>query len=554
MMVLSGQKFDGAMEAGIIQIKLPGSATQEQVHQVYLAARGTWPGKISGHTTKNGIMHIVVPRKTALQVAMKVNKALGNKYEVKYGEGYYSFPQKEDYDYASEQGILSGKLPSTREDASELRAEASRLIQSELAKRGVRFSIKRDELDRAGSAVAGTTLGRQGGSERPDVDGDRTDGIGSTGSVREGSRPGAVNAIGIHYSGQQRESISSSHFGTGLSGAEEARVAQARDPRIKQRIYFYVNTGRGINPEAGVGSHAHRFELTNLYDLHADPLDIVAKYGNDLSAFESAVIDAGFNGYLSQLHGIAVLLGQRVVTPDYIGSGIKPAVPLAGRAEPSLADRHDLPSGRMKGSEWQKALPEMDLSHLDQDAYYYKDALLERPRFSAARTSAFYSQLARAVEQAPDRIFGPAQQVKLWLLSNAGKLGVKRDEIQWTGITDWLDGQKGKVSKGDIAEYLRTGGVRVEEVMLGKGGKIVAAVVRRRLEEEIERLADDVSSDYWYDTLYEQAAAQGVELSDLDMVEREELLDRRVARCLQGGHDAGRGREHRRQGNSWEDR
>ncbi len=344
-----------------------------------------------------------------------------------------------------------------------------------------------------------------------------------------------------------------------MNSEELERVRNSQDSRLKHRIYFYVNGGRGINPEQGVGAHAHQAELHHLYDLESDPRDfgLIA----DSNERESKILDSGYSGTVAPSRGIAVLIGPRSIPVEYKGYG-RPEVAQTERAEPSaygkaqrtLADRHDLPSGRMKGSEWQKALPEMDLSHLDQDAYYYKDALLERPRFSAARTSAFYSQLARAVEQAPDRIFGPAQQVKLWLLSNAGKLGVKRDEIQWTGITDWLDGQKGKVSKGDIAEYLRTGGVRVEEVMLGKGGKIVAAVVRRRLEEEIERLADDVSSDYWYDTLYEQAAAQGVELSDLDMVEREELLDRRVARCLQGGHDAGRGREHRRQGNSWEDR
>lgn len=392
MMVLSGQKFDGAMDAGIIQINLPGSATQEQVHQVYLAARGTWPGKISGHTTKNGIMHIVVPRKTALQVAMKVNKALGNKYEVKYGEGYYSFPQKEDYDYASEQGILSGKLPSTREDASELRAEASRLIQSELAKRGVRFSNQRQAPDAASGGLDGRVPEGEIEQSRPDGASGQGAG-GGRAATDQGSKPGSISGLGVHYSANQRKTLVSSFFGSGLKGAELERVKSASDDRIKHRIYFYLNTGRGINPEVGVGSHAHTLKLDNIYDMTADQLDL--RVGRDLSEFESALIDAGYDGYMTQESGIAVLLGQRVVTPDYIGSGIKPAVPLAGRAEPSaygkaqqaLADRHDLPSGQMKGKEWQKALPEMDLSHLDQDAYYYKDALLERPRFSAQRLS-----------------------------------------------------------------------------------------------------------------------------------------------------------------------
>ena len=92
MMVLSGQKFDGAMDAGIIQIELPKIFTKARCISLSGGA-GTWP-KDQRTSTKDGIMHIVVPRKTALQVAMKVNKALGNKYPVHYAEGYYAFPQR----------------------------------------------------------------------------------------------------------------------------------------------------------------------------------------------------------------------------------------------------------------------------------------------------------------------------------------------------------------------------------------------------------------------------------------------------------------------------
>ena len=38
----------------------------------------------------------------------------------------------------------------------------------------------------------------------------------------------------------------------------------------------------------------------------------------------------------------------------------------------------------------------------------------------------FYSQLQRAFEQAPDRVFGPSAQVKAWLASNAGKMRARR--------------------------------------------------------------------------------------------------------------------------------
>ena len=92
-------------------------------------------------------------------------------------------------------------------------------------------------------------------------------------------------------------------------------------------------------------------------------------------------------------------------------------------------------------------------------------------RYSPEPAPAFYSQLARSFERAPDRIYGPAQQVKAWLASNAAKLGVKQDEIQWTGINEWLDLQgKTKVTKQQVLDYLAQGGVKVEEVMKGSRG------------------------------------------------------------------------------------
>ena len=54
-------------------------------------------------------------------------------------------------------------------------------------------------------------------------------------------------------------------------------------------------------------------------------------------------------------------------------------------AQRAPRDRRDLPSGRMKAAGGRRQLPEMDLSHLDTDAYYYKDASAGRPRFSKFR-------------------------------------------------------------------------------------------------------------------------------------------------------------------------
>jgi hypothetical protein len=100
----------------------------------------------------------------------------------------------------------------------------------------------------------------------------------------------------------------------------------------------------------------------------------------------------------------------------------------------------------------------------------------EKPLLSEKREvekqPAFYSQLARSIEQVPAKIDnGPATQWKLWLQSNAGKLGIKSEEIKWSGITDYLDLMgKQKVSKEQIGEYLAQNGVKVTEVEKASNG------------------------------------------------------------------------------------
>ena len=162
-------------------------------------------------------------------------------------------------------------------------------------------------------------------SARSDAAGDRRDR-----GVPEGSEqgsptygvatPGAAAPVeAIHFSQQQRASLSSGAYGSGLRGAEMERVMRSSDTRLRQRVYFYVNQGTGIRPESGVGAHAHRVTLANLYDTAKGE---IKGAGND---FESAVLDAGYDGYLVRLPGSqsgqAVLLGAHSVPVQYLGLG-----------------------------------------------------------------------------------------------------------------------------------------------------------------------------------------------------------------------------------------
>lgn len=80
----------------------------------------------------------------------------------------------------------------------------------------------------------------------------------------------------------------------------------------------------------------------------------------------------------------------------------------------------------------------------------------------------FYSQLQRAIEQVPDRLDNMgAIAWKQWLTANAPKLGVKAEEVEWSGIKDYLDLQgKKKLSRDELSSYLDDSGVKVSEVML----------------------------------------------------------------------------------------
>lgn len=137
---------------------------------------------------------------------------------------------------------------------------------------------------------AGPAAGEAGRSDLP-----------SYGEAREG----AISVVGRHYSPRVQTALNSAYYGTGLRGAEGSRLRESKDSRISSRIYFYVDTGNGIRPESGVGRFAHEVQLNNIYD---PATRLIPPQGN-ANAFESAVIDAGFDGYIAPFgRGAAVVM------------------------------------------------------------------------------------------------------------------------------------------------------------------------------------------------------------------------------------------------------
>lgn len=92
----------------------------------------------------------------------------------------------------------------------------------------------------------------------------------------------------------------------------------------------------------------------------------------------------------------------------------------------------------------------------------------KRPVDAAAHAERqiFYSELLRKVEESGFNA-APAKQWKSFI-ANLTQKGVKAEEIEWSGINDWLDALDGRVSKEAIVSFLKDNGPRVTEIVLGE--------------------------------------------------------------------------------------
>lgn len=96
----------------------------------------------------------------------------------------------------------------------------------------------------------------------------------------------------------------------------------------------------------------------------------------------------------------------------------------------------------------------------------------------------FYSALSRGVEGLK-QTKAPSAQWK-GILDNLP--GVKKEELEWSGVREWLDQQKGPVTKQELEDFLRSNEVQVQEVEKGAD--------RKRLSSEDEAEFDDLNTRY----------------------------------------------------------
>jgi hypothetical protein len=117
-------------------------------------------------------------------------------------------------------------------------------------------------------------------------------------------QPAAQTYVGVHYSNAEREYLSGSKSGTGIRGAEEKRLKDTKDLRIKKRVYFYIpktQTEAYPNKEAGLGAFKHFQSFDNILGPGKEMARLYnesgAKEDNDFNLFESAIVNAGYDGY-----------------------------------------------------------------------------------------------------------------------------------------------------------------------------------------------------------------------------------------------------------------
>lgn len=99
----------------------------------------------------------------------------------------------------------------------------------------------------------------------------------------------------------------------------------------------------------------------------------------------------------------------------------------------------------------------------------------------------FYSAVARAVENSTTNRASGSQ----WLATIQKTPGVKKEELEWIGLPDFLKAQEGQIAREDVLSFVRSNGVRVEETVLGGESSLTAEQQQANLAatEEFDRLS-----------------------------------------------------------------
>jgi hypothetical protein len=108
----------------------------------------------------------------------------------------------------------------------------------------------------------------------------------------------------------------------------------------------------------------------------------------------------------------------------------------------------------------------------------------------------FYSALERGIENAKLDKASPES----WKGMIRNMPGIKKEEVDWTGVNDFLDSKKGAVTKADLLQAVRENNVQVQEVMHGPVRDETVPDARAQQEhaaafEDLNRRIHDVDTE-----------------------------------------------------------
>jgi hypothetical protein len=126
-------------------------------------------------------------------------------------------------------------------------------------------------------------------------------------------QPGAITIDAVHYGKEKVPELNGRMYGSGIRGAEAKRLEFA-EPRIKNRVYFYIPRENGVMPipESGLGGHVYIQRFNNVLGPGAEMSRIYREANGDANNFESGIIDAGYDGYAVPSMGMMVVLNNDV--------------------------------------------------------------------------------------------------------------------------------------------------------------------------------------------------------------------------------------------------
>lgn len=149
----------------------------------------------------------------------------------------------------------------------------------------------------------------------------------------------ATSAVGVHYGNVGGlTSLSARRYGEGIRGVERSRVTDKfADPRLKKRVYFYINygdlseaeNGKLPLPEVGLSNNLYSQQFDNILFPGPKMSSLQEKAERraerdqmpfyEQNYFESYIIDAGYDGYAVPEMGMMVILNHN--TPvDFEGT------------------------------------------------------------------------------------------------------------------------------------------------------------------------------------------------------------------------------------------